>query len=57
MPRSCGQQASLEKAEIVGDAYLKFAATLYLFREYPKAHVGAPLVENTTLEQRQPKKL
>ncbi len=42
MPRSCGQQASYEKLEILGDAVLKYQATLHCFKAYPQAHEGLP---------------
>lgn len=37
---AAGDVFSLEKAEILGDAFLKFSVSLYLFYKYPERHEG-----------------
>jgi dsRNA-specific ribonuclease len=40
MPMACRQDVNYERLEILGDAFLKYAATLYVFNAFPKAHEG-----------------
>ena len=39
-PRACLEQYSYERLELLGDAFLKLAASLHLFRRFPRAHEG-----------------
>jgi dsRNA-specific ribonuclease len=42
MPKSCLQHMSYERLEIIGDAFLKFDASLHCYRAFPLSHEGAP---------------
>ena len=40
-PKACQEDYSYERFELLGDAFLKFAVSLFLFLKFPDAHEGA----------------
>ena len=54
VPRLCGEDFSLERLETLGDAFLKYAATLFLFSSFPQAHEGAHLLHDFGAEVQMP---
>lgn len=43
MPMACRQDVNYERLETLGDAFLKYAASLYAFTAFPRAHEGTDL--------------
>ena len=39
-PKACQEDYSYERLELLGDAFLKFAVSLFLFLTFPEAHEG-----------------
>jgi hypothetical protein len=40
MPMGCHQEKNYERLEILGDAFLKYAASLYVYSANPNWHEG-----------------
>ena len=43
MSKSCDNNFNYERLEIIGDAFLKFEASLHCFRAFPTSHEGERL--------------
>ena len=41
IPKSCQEELDYERLETLGDACLKYSASLHLFNAFPAAHEGA----------------
>lgn len=41
IPKSCQEELDYERLETLGDACLKYSASLHLFNAFPTAHEGA----------------
>ena len=39
-PKACQEDVSYERFELLGDAFLKYAVSIFLFHKYPEAHEG-----------------
>ncbi len=39
-PKACQEDYSYERFELLGDAFLKYAVSLFLFLKFPEAHEG-----------------
>ena len=39
-PKACQEDISYERVELLGDAFLKYAVSLFLFHKLPEAHEG-----------------
>ena len=42
IPKSCQEELDYERLETLGDACLKYSASLHLFNAFPAAHEGTP---------------
>ncbi len=40
-PKACQEDYSYERSEVLGDAFLKYAVSLFLFLKFPEAHGGS----------------
>eukprot|EP00884_Botryococcus_braunii_P004671 jgi/Botrbrau1/14204/Bobra.0291s0009.1 len=49
MPMACRQDVNYERLEILGDAFLKYAASLYVFTAFPRAHEGQMTARKMTI--------
>lgn len=47
-PKACQEEISYERFELLGDAFLKYAVSLFLFHKFPEAHEGGPALCHTS---------
>ena len=47
MPKACQELICYETLETLGDAFLKFAVSVHLYRLFPQAHEGEALALET----------
>ena len=45
-PKACQEDTSYERLELLGDAFLKYAVSLFLFHKFPEAHEGGILLQS-----------